>query len=107
MWDDGALERYRAGSVDTRADDRRRERERRKANYQAYLRSDKWRAKRTLVMEREGGICQGCQMARADEVHHKTYAHVEDELLFELVALCSPCHRRCHFIAPWDEGATP
>ena len=30
-----------------------------------------------------------------DEVPY-TYAHVGDELLFELVAICRPCHERLH-----------
>ncbi len=75
----------------------------RKADYEAYLKTPQWHAKRTLVMERESGMCQGCQFGRATEVHHLTYAHIFDELLYELVALCGACHDKAHFIYPWDK----
>jgi DnaB-like helicase N terminal domain len=64
--------------------------------YQNYLRSDEWRAKRRLVMDRCGGLCEGCRNAPVSEVHHLTYEHVGDELLFELVGLCRECHQRVH-----------
>lgn len=63
---------------------------------QEYLKSEKWRGKANLVMERARGLCEGCRIKPADEVHHTTYEHIGDEFLFELVALCSSCHRRFH-----------
>lgn len=65
-------------------------------NYNAYLESDAWKAKRILVFKRAGGICEGCGEAPATQVHHQTYAHVGNEFLFELVALCDECHNRLH-----------
>ncbi len=35
-----------------------------------YLRSDAWRAKRKLALMRDKGICQGCLMNTATDVHH-------------------------------------
>lgn len=64
--------------------------------YDAYLSNDEWKQKRQKVLRRAGGKCEGCADAAASEVHHTTYAHVGDEFLFELVALCEPCHRRFH-----------
>lgn len=64
--------------------------------YAAYLRSPEWRARRQLVMERERWVCQGCMVNRATQVHHTTYAHIFNELLFELVALCDDCHDAAH-----------
>jgi len=68
----------------------------RRAVYAAYLDSPEWRAKRVKVMKRAGGVCEGCLDARATEVHHRTYAHIYQEFMFELIALCEPCHQRIH-----------
>lgn len=64
--------------------------------YAAYLEGPEWLLKRRLVMERAGGKCEGCRQLRATQVHHLTYAHVGAEFLFELVALCRPCHQKIH-----------
>lgn len=64
--------------------------------YAEYLNSSEWKRKRAKVMQRAGGICEGCMEARATDVHHLTYKHVGDELLFELAALCRSCHDRAH-----------
>jgi 5-methylcytosine-specific restriction endonuclease McrA len=67
--------------------------------YREYLKSDEWAEKRTLVMYRAGGICEGCRSRKASVVHHLNYDHVGNELLFELVALCRGCHDRCHGVS--------
>ena len=64
--------------------------------YAQYRKSRKWLDKRTKVMERAGNLCEGCRERPAQIVHHLTYEHIGDELLFELVALCRDCHARCH-----------
>lgn len=64
--------------------------------YAEYLRSTEWAARRERVMQRAGGICEGCRMQPATEVHHLTYEHMTQEFLFELVAICSDCHARWH-----------
>lgn len=66
------------------------------AEYAEYLMSQAWRDKRQKVMDRAGGICEGCRNAKATQVHHLTYAHIFDELLFELVAVCDDCHSKAH-----------
>jgi hypothetical protein len=66
------------------------------AKYNAYLRTPAWRARRSLVMQRAGGWCEGCRKQEATQVHHLTYAHVSDEFLWELVAICDDCHIRIH-----------
>lgn len=68
------------------------ENERWQAWYQSYLRSPEWRDKRSKVMERAKGVCEGCLVARATEVHHTTYKHVGNEFLWELRAICRGCH---------------
>jgi len=64
--------------------------------YRDYLKSPEWRGRRNLVMGRAKHKCEGCLTAKAEHVHHLTYYHVFDELLFELVAVCEPCHKKCH-----------
>lgn len=65
-------------------------------DYQDYLRSPQWKRKAAAIMERAGGKCEGCLSRAAEEVHHTTYAHIYNEFAFQLLALCSPCHRRYH-----------
>lgn len=64
--------------------------------YQIYLPSREWKERRKLVMLRAQGICEGCRLCPATDVHHLTYQNVGEEFLFQLVALCRPCHDRLH-----------
>jgi hypothetical protein len=64
--------------------------------YNQYLLTPAWKAKRKAVMERAGSLCEGCRKRKATQIHHTTYKHVGDELLFELVAVCDSCHRILH-----------
>jgi hypothetical protein len=65
-----------------------------------YLRTDAWQRRRIRVLERSEGLCEGCRERAAAHVHHLSYAHWQRELLYELVALCEPCHRKAHEAAP-------
>lgn len=64
--------------------------------YRNYLLTPAWRFKRRLVLARCNGKCEGCAGRPATEVHHLTYDHVGDELLYELVGLCENCHKKAH-----------
>lgn len=64
--------------------------------YATYLASDKWKSKRAKVLARAGNLCEGCAEATPSEVHHLSYENIGDEFLFELVALCEPCHDKLH-----------
>ena len=64
--------------------------------YDGYLLTDAWRTKRAQVLKRDNGLCQGCLKHQATQVHHLTYDHVGDELLFELASICDECHERAH-----------
>jgi 5-methylcytosine-specific restriction endonuclease McrA len=80
------------------------------ARYNEYLQSPEWRAKRKAVMDRAGGVCEGCRSARATQVHHLTYQHAGHvspggELLWELVAVCDDCHDRAHMRVSEQERA--
>jgi len=68
----------------------------RRKQYQAYLMTEEWKHKAGLVMERDGWVCQSCGEATAVEVHHKTYANIFREPLFDLVAVCRKCHTKLH-----------
>ncbi len=71
-----------------------------KPEYDAYLKSENWHAKRKLVMARANGTCEGCGVRPATQVHHFTYENLGDELLWELTAVCNLCHERSH---PWKQ----
>ena len=64
--------------------------------HQEYLSTTAWKTRRDKVLQRADSICEGCMDAKATVVHHLSYDHWGDELLYELVALCVSCHDRCH-----------
>jgi hypothetical protein len=57
-----------------------------------YYSSDEWMKRRELVLKRDENICQSCLNRPATQVHHLTYSHFRNEPLFDLVAICQPCH---------------
>lgn len=67
----------------------------RRAVYDDYLKSEDWRSRRDRVLARSP-ICQACERRPAQEVHHLTYDRIYREPLFDLVAICSGCHRALH-----------
>jgi hypothetical protein len=64
--------------------------------YGIYLQTPAWKAKRNLVLARSKYICEGCGVARAVQVHHRSYDHWQDPFLWELAAICLDCHERLH-----------
>lgn len=64
------------------------------ARYDRYLLTDKWKRKREAVLKRDGKVCRACVTREAIQAHHLSYAHVGDEPLFDLVAVCLECHER-------------
>ena len=66
------------------------------SEYQEYLKSKEWLQKRTAVMRRANGFCEGCGMSEPAVVHHHHYRNIYNEWLWDLVALCRPCHDQCH-----------
>lgn len=63
-------------------------------DYQEYIKSPKWKRKRELVLKRAGGMCEACGEAPAVEVHHHHYGSLGNEYLWDLAAVCRPCHER-------------
>lgn len=84
-------DRNRTATIRRQAE-REAEREKWWADYDVYLFTPEWRAKRAAVLKRDNYECQACCIAKATEVHHITYRHVFGEPLFDLVAVCRPCH---------------
>jgi hypothetical protein len=64
--------------------------------YNIYLATEDWRDRRAKVLRRCGAWCEGCGDCPATHIHHLTYDHVGNELLFELVGLCDECHALAH-----------
>ena len=64
--------------------------------YERYLLSAEWKRTRELVLLRAKYRCEGCGIRDATEAHHMTYAHLGNEFLWELRAVCEFCHQRFH-----------
>lgn len=91
-WDEGLAGRY-----DEQWDlERQQKRSAWFEEHDAYLKTEKWRQKRLAVIQRCNGLCEGCRAAPVTQVHHLTYEHWQDELLWELVGVCDDCHERAH-----------
>lgn len=67
---------------------------------EVYLKSPQWKDKAIRVLNRDKYICQGCLVNKASEVHHLTYERIYKEPLFDLISVCSDCHRSIHGIEP-------
>jgi len=67
-----------------------------RAEYDAYLASDAWAARRSIVLARAHGTCECCEHYSATQVHHKTYERIGQELDTDLLAVCSLCHDLLH-----------
>lgn len=68
----------------------------RQKEYHEYLKSTQWQEKSRAVLQRDGYTCQACLHRRATQAHHRTYDHIYNEPLFDLVAICPTCHERLH-----------
>lgn len=66
-------------------------------SYNVYLRTAVWQAKRQLVLDRAGGVCEACGQKEAQQVHHLKYPETFGlEPLWDLRAVCIPCHKIIH-----------
>ena len=66
------------------------------SEYQNYLRSPAWMAKKAQVLERDRYRCTLCNEYGELEIHHRTYDNIGKELLEDLTTLCTPCHEKYH-----------
>lgn len=93
-YDGSARDRYWKARGEKYEAERQRDERDRWDEYSAYLATQKWAVKRAAVLERDAHLCQACRSRKATQAHHLTYAHIYDEPLFDLVAVCEPCHER-------------
>ena len=61
-----------------------------------YMRSEKWKQKRKLVLQRDGYCCMDCLSGDQLEVHHITYKRLGNEKLSDLATVCRSCHQKIH-----------
>ncbi|MBS0582929.1 MAG: hypothetical protein JSS42_07490 [Proteobacteria bacterium] len=66
------------------------------AEYQAYLSSPAWYAKREAAIQEANGVCVCCQHFPATQAHHVTYERIGCEAPSDLMAVCSFCHGLIH-----------
>ena len=66
--------------------------------YRDYLKSDRWKKLRKIILFRDYHNCQDCDN-RATEVHHLNYdvLETEEEEKF-CISLCRICHKKRHGI---------
>jgi hypothetical protein len=99
-WDPALEERWRKRMAAHWERDFQERRAREQADfdrrYYEHLDSEKWRQLRQKVLARSKGICEGCGVNRAVQVHHLTYRRLGDEMLFDLAAVCLGCHAKIH-----------
>lgn len=70
--------------------------------YKKYMRSKEWEQKRQQRLEIDNHKCAMCDRPESKckdglQMHHITYERLEDEnVLTDLVSLCSACHVKIH-----------
>ncbi len=75
----------------------------RKAEYNKYLKSAKWKSIRLYILEDRNHKCERCgsfPSLNNLHVHHKTYERIFNELPTDLELLCKDCHEKEHGIKP-------
>jgi hypothetical protein len=66
-------------------------------DYEKYIQSKHWAAKRSLRLKIDDNKCQGCGKQESLHVHHKTYVRLGNEdAENDLITLCELCHDFVH-----------
>lgn len=71
-----------------------------KSEYNKYLESEYWQGIRKSIYKRDNYKCRLCNSDKDICVHHRTYEHIGNEILEELITMCRRCHHRFHKINP-------
>lgn len=74
-----------------------------KEEYHKYLESPRWKMISDYCKKLAGNRCRGCNVGSGLQAHHRTYAHVGDELnhMDDLTCLCTFCHAAITVV--WNE----
>jgi hypothetical protein len=69
-------------------------------NYENHLKDSRWRLKRKVIVERDGGKCIKCGSRKTLQVHH-TYYYSQTTEPWQypddsLITLCKVCHEEYH-----------
>lgn len=66
--------------------------------YEKYLRSDLWKMISITIKKDRNSKCEYCGSRRSLQIHHVTYEHVGEELLYleDILLLCGRCHMKEH-----------
>lgn len=67
-----------------------------KEQYEAHLKTPKWRKLRLEVFKRDGYKCLECSTKYNLQAHHLTYDDIGDEKIEQLITLCRKCHEKQH-----------
>ena len=65
-------------------------------NYNEYLLSNWWLNKFEVVFKFHERKCQICGSKNRIVIHHKTYEHLGNEPMKDLMILCQTCHIKEH-----------
>lgn len=80
----------------TRRQKFKRERISEDPEYQRYLASTQWKAKRKRILAERGTKCEVCGWGEKLSLHHLTYVRLYDELDSDLLITCESCHAAFH-----------
>jgi 5-methylcytosine-specific restriction endonuclease McrA len=72
-------------------------------NYQAYMNSRAWFAKRQQRLEIDDHRCRKCGHNDALQVHHLKYDNLGNEPMGDLVTLCDRCHGDEHEMQRYEK----
>lgn len=65
-------------------------------DYYDYIKSVEWLEKTEDIRNRNGGLCECCNMRYGSDVHHRTYDRLGNEKGADLIHLCRECHSIIH-----------
>jgi 5-methylcytosine-specific restriction endonuclease McrA len=68
----------------------------RTSEYEAHIKSKKWRAFCAEIRKSRGDACEKCRGTKELHVHHLTYERLGDELPSDVQLLCRACHEKVH-----------
>jgi hypothetical protein len=65
-------------------------------DYATYIKSDKWKRKKSAFWRAHPKVCRSCGSKESLHLHHATYDRLGDERFEDLVPLCDSCHIALH-----------